>query len=220
MKFSEHWLRTLCNPPLTSAELCDKLTMGGLEVEEAAPAAPPFADVVVARIDKVEPHPGADRLRVCTVDAGLHREVANRMRRAERGRRHAGAVRIGRGDAAPRPGDQARDRSRRGVARHAVFGAGTGAERRCQRAPSPRSVAAPRDLRAHRACARRHADHVEDHAQPRRLPVGRGHRARRVGHHGRAVDAAAMSPRPPSRSMESVRCGSRTPPRARASSHA
>ena len=70
MKFSEHWLRTLCDPPLTSAELCDKLTMSGLEVEAAEPAAPPFADVVVARIEKVEPHPNADRLRVCTVDVG------------------------------------------------------------------------------------------------------------------------------------------------------
>jgi len=70
MKFSEHWLRTLCDPPLTSAELCDRLTMSGLEVEEAEPAAPPFADVVVARIEKVEPHPNADRLRVCTVDVG------------------------------------------------------------------------------------------------------------------------------------------------------
>ena len=31
MKFSEQWLRSLCNPPLTTAELCDKLTMGGFE---------------------------------------------------------------------------------------------------------------------------------------------------------------------------------------------
>jgi len=70
MKFSEHWLRTLCNPPLSTEELCDKLTMSGLEVEETSPAAPPFAHVVVARIDAVAPHPDADRLRVCTVDAG------------------------------------------------------------------------------------------------------------------------------------------------------
>ena len=70
MKFSEHWLRTMCNPPLSSAELADRLTMSGLEVEEAAPVAPPFADVVVARIDAVAPHPNADRLRVCTVDVG------------------------------------------------------------------------------------------------------------------------------------------------------
>ncbi len=70
MKFSELWLRTLCNPPLSSEALCDKLTMSGLEVEEATPAAPPFANVVVARIDAVVPHPDADRLRVCSVDVG------------------------------------------------------------------------------------------------------------------------------------------------------
>jgi phenylalanyl-tRNA synthetase beta chain len=70
MKFSELWLRTLCNPALSTDALCDKLTMSGLEVEETSPAAPPFAQVVVARIDAVAPHPDADRLRVCTVDAG------------------------------------------------------------------------------------------------------------------------------------------------------
>jgi len=70
MKFSELWLRTLCNPPLPTEGLGDKLTMSGLEVEETAKAAPSFAHVVVARIDAVAPHPDADRLRVCTVDAG------------------------------------------------------------------------------------------------------------------------------------------------------
>ncbi|MFO1324822.1 MAG: phenylalanine--tRNA ligase subunit beta [Burkholderiales bacterium] len=71
MKFSERWLRTMCNPPLSTAALCDTLTMSGLEVEDAAPAAPPFTHVVVGRIDRVEPHPNADRLRVCTVDIGV-----------------------------------------------------------------------------------------------------------------------------------------------------
>jgi phenylalanyl-tRNA synthetase beta chain len=70
MQFSERWLRTLTDPPLDTAGLCDQLTMAGLEVEEAVPAAPPFTGVVVGRIDYVAPHPGADRLRVCTVDAG------------------------------------------------------------------------------------------------------------------------------------------------------
>jgi phenylalanyl-tRNA synthetase beta chain len=70
MKFSEHWLRTMCNPPLSSGQLCDRLTMSGLEVEEATPAAPPFERVVVARLADVKPHPNADRLRVCTVDVG------------------------------------------------------------------------------------------------------------------------------------------------------
>jgi len=38
MKFSEQWLRSLCNPPISTTELCDTLTMGGFEVESAVPA--------------------------------------------------------------------------------------------------------------------------------------------------------------------------------------
>jgi phenylalanyl-tRNA synthetase beta chain len=70
MKFSERWLRTLVDPPLDSAGLCERLTMAGLEVESSEPAAPPFSDVVVARIETVDVHPNADRLRVCHVDIG------------------------------------------------------------------------------------------------------------------------------------------------------
>ncbi len=70
MKFSERWLRTLCNPALSREALCETLTMTGLEVEDVAPAAPPFTGVVVATIESVARHPNADRLSVCTVDAG------------------------------------------------------------------------------------------------------------------------------------------------------
>ena len=40
MQFSEQWLRTFVDPQLNSAELGHLLTMAGLEVEEAEPAAP------------------------------------------------------------------------------------------------------------------------------------------------------------------------------------
>ncbi len=70
MQFPESWLREFCNPPLSSQQLADTLTMAGLEVEECRPAAPPFTGVVVARIEHVEPHPQAERLRVCQVDVG------------------------------------------------------------------------------------------------------------------------------------------------------
>jgi phenylalanyl-tRNA synthetase beta chain len=70
MKFSERWLRTMVDPPLDTAALCDKLTMAGLEVENVSMAAPPFTRVVVAKILSVAPHANADRLRVCQVDAG------------------------------------------------------------------------------------------------------------------------------------------------------
>jgi phenylalanyl-tRNA synthetase beta chain len=70
MQFPESWLREFCNPPLTTAELAETLTMAGLEVEELRPVAPPFAQVVVAQVLAVERHPNADRLNVCQVDAG------------------------------------------------------------------------------------------------------------------------------------------------------
>ncbi|MBM3340367.1 MAG: phenylalanine--tRNA ligase subunit beta, partial [Betaproteobacteria bacterium] len=70
MKFSEQWLRHYVNPDWTSHELADALTMAGLEVESIEPIAPPFSQVVVASIERVEAHPNADRLRVCHVDVG------------------------------------------------------------------------------------------------------------------------------------------------------
>lgn len=70
MQFPESWLRAFCNPPLTSQQLADTLTMAGLEVEELKPVAPPFAKVVVGEIKSAEQHPNADRLRVCQVDVG------------------------------------------------------------------------------------------------------------------------------------------------------
>src|SRR3569623_2771419 len=44
--------------------------MSGLEVEEVEPVAPPFSNVVVAKVLEVAKHPNADRLNVCQVDAG------------------------------------------------------------------------------------------------------------------------------------------------------
>jgi phenylalanyl-tRNA synthetase beta chain len=72
MQFPESWLREFCNPPLNSQQLADLLTMSGMEVEELRPVAPPFANIVVAEIVEAEPHPNADKLRVCRVDAGPH----------------------------------------------------------------------------------------------------------------------------------------------------
>ncbi len=71
MKFSEHWLREYANPAGDTAALVHQLTMQGLEVESLDPAAPPLPGVVVGRVLEVKPHPNADRLRVCRVDAGV-----------------------------------------------------------------------------------------------------------------------------------------------------
>lgn len=70
MQFPESWLRTFVDAPVSTHELAEQLTMAGLEVEEVEPAAPEFSSIVVARIESVEPHPNADKLRVCQVNAG------------------------------------------------------------------------------------------------------------------------------------------------------
>lgn len=70
MQFSESWLRTFCNPSISTAELAETLTMAGLEVEELRPVAPAFTKIVVGEIKEAEQHPNADRLRVCKVDVG------------------------------------------------------------------------------------------------------------------------------------------------------
>jgi phenylalanyl-tRNA synthetase beta chain len=70
MKFSESWLREWVNPDLARTELAERLTMAGLEIEELAPVAAKFSNVVVAKIIAVTKHPTADRLTICEVDAG------------------------------------------------------------------------------------------------------------------------------------------------------
>ena len=70
MQFPESWLRTFCDPALSTQQLADTLTMAGLEVEELQAVAPPFSGVVVGEIKAVAQHPNADRLRVCQVDVG------------------------------------------------------------------------------------------------------------------------------------------------------
>ncbi len=70
MQFPESWLREFCNPPLSTEQLAETLTMAGLEVEELRPVAPPFSKVVVGEIREAIAHPNADRLRLCKVDVG------------------------------------------------------------------------------------------------------------------------------------------------------
>jgi len=71
MKFSEHWLRQHVSIAASREELAARLTAIGLEVEEVTALGETLDGIVVARILSAEPHPKADRLRVCEVDAGL-----------------------------------------------------------------------------------------------------------------------------------------------------
>lgn len=70
MQFSESWLRSFINPPLSGEELAHLLTMAGLEVEGRDAVAPVFDKVVVAQVLTKDKHADADRLNVLTVDVG------------------------------------------------------------------------------------------------------------------------------------------------------
>ncbi len=70
MKFTLNWLREYIDTDLEPARIADHLTMLGLEVDACVPCYPELNGVVVARIEAVFPHPNADKLVLCDVNAG------------------------------------------------------------------------------------------------------------------------------------------------------
>jgi phenylalanyl-tRNA synthetase beta chain len=70
MKTTLSWLKTHLETEASAAELAERLVMLGHDVEGVEGRAAALRGFVVARVVKAEPHPNADRLRVCIVDAG------------------------------------------------------------------------------------------------------------------------------------------------------
>ncbi|HXR18807.1 MAG TPA: phenylalanine--tRNA ligase subunit beta [Steroidobacteraceae bacterium] len=67
MKLPLSALRAWVDVPWEARELARRLTLSGFEVEAVDAAAPAFEGVVVAKILSAEPHPRAEKLRVCRV---------------------------------------------------------------------------------------------------------------------------------------------------------
>jgi len=71
MRVPLSWLHELCDPGLEPRQLADRLSMTGTEVERITHVGVASVDgFVVGRVLSADPHPDADRLRVCSVDAG------------------------------------------------------------------------------------------------------------------------------------------------------
>jgi phenylalanyl-tRNA synthetase beta chain len=71
MRVPYSWLREYCDPGVEPGALAERLAMTGTEVERVGTVGPPSAEgFVVGRVLSAEPHPNADRLRVCAVDTG------------------------------------------------------------------------------------------------------------------------------------------------------
>ncbi len=70
MKFSLSWLRTHLDTDADLARITDTLSAIGLEVEGVEDRGAALAPFRIARVVEAIPHPNADRLRACRVDAG------------------------------------------------------------------------------------------------------------------------------------------------------
>lgn len=73
MKIVYSWLKDFVDIDLPAQEVADALTSAGLEVASVTEFRIPEG-VKVARVTSVEPHPNADRLSLCKVDAGSGEE--------------------------------------------------------------------------------------------------------------------------------------------------
>ena len=70
MQFNLRWLEEWLGTPLEPQALSHRLTMAGLEVDSLAPASKRLSHIIAGCIQRIEPHPNADRLKVCKVDIG------------------------------------------------------------------------------------------------------------------------------------------------------
>jgi phenylalanyl-tRNA synthetase beta chain len=70
VKVSRRWLEDFLRRPLVARELVDTLAMLGAPVDAVTPLHADLRDILIGLVEEVRPHPNADRLRLCMVDAG------------------------------------------------------------------------------------------------------------------------------------------------------
>jgi phenylalanyl-tRNA synthetase beta chain len=70
MKFTLSWLKDHLETSASLDEVVDALTRVGLEVENVENPSRKYDGFVVASVIEAKPHPNADRLKVCIVEAG------------------------------------------------------------------------------------------------------------------------------------------------------
>lgn len=70
MLVSINWLKDYADIDVPVDEFCDKMILSGSNIETVEPYGTKFSKIVVGKILKIEQHPNADRLVVCTLDVG------------------------------------------------------------------------------------------------------------------------------------------------------
>ena len=205
MKFTLAWLKEHLDTDAPLAEIADKLTMIGLEVESVEDKAKPLAPFAIARVVSAEQHPNADRLRVCMVDTG-DGEPVQVVCGAPNAR--AGMTGVFAPPGAYIPGKditlgvgKIRGVESRGML---VLGSRDADLRRPRRHHRPAGRCAGRQELRRMGRARRSGDRDQAHAQPARLHRRQRHRARSRRRRHRQLqgpaDQAGRRARSPARS--------------------
>jgi len=70
VKVSRRWLEAFLRQPLEVRDLVERLALLGAPVDAVTSLHADLKDVVIGLVEEVQPHPNADRLRLCTVNAG------------------------------------------------------------------------------------------------------------------------------------------------------
>ena len=70
MKFTFSWLQKYLKTKKNIDELCEKLTMLGIEVSDVVDNQDFLKQFKIAKVIDVKNHPNADRLKICIVDDG------------------------------------------------------------------------------------------------------------------------------------------------------
>ncbi|WP_035288448.1 phenylalanine--tRNA ligase subunit beta [Clostridium sp. KNHs214] len=69
------WLKDYVDINVSPKELADRLTMSGSKVEELIVTGDEIQKVVTGKLVKIEKHPDADKLSICTVDIGKEEPI-------------------------------------------------------------------------------------------------------------------------------------------------
>ena len=64
------WLNDYIDPGVSTEEFCDRMIMSGSNLETCEYFGEGIEKVVVGRIEKIEPHPDADKLVICRMNVG------------------------------------------------------------------------------------------------------------------------------------------------------
>ena len=75
MLVSLNWLKEFVDIKMSPYDFGEALTMSGTKVETLTVVAENVANIFTGKITKIEPHPNADKLIVCTVDMGTDERV-------------------------------------------------------------------------------------------------------------------------------------------------